>query len=343
MDNIEVFCVDDQRWNDIVKSFANHDIYYLSNYVRAFQIHGDGIPELLYYESSSLRAVYVYMKRAVDNEWFDIITPYGYGGVLFEGVTDSENLRIFNNLFTEFMASHKIVDNFVRFHPLLGNADTNRSACQVVDLGRTIAVNLDSEEVIWNNLTSKNRNMIRKAEKKGVEIKYGQGMDLFDEFIRIYNQTMDYDHAVDYYYFKRDFYEAIDRDLKDNYKLFYAVYDEKIIAMSIMLFANGNMHYHLSGSLHEYRSLAPTNLLLYKAALWGLSQGFRHFHLGGGVGSEKDSLYQFKEGFNRSKSYQFSIGKQIFRKDKYDELVERRRTEDKDFDMESSFFPLYRS
>ena len=51
------------EWDSIVKSFNNYDVYYLSGYVKAFQIHGDGEPQLLYFEDNGLRAIYVYMQR----------------------------------------------------------------------------------------------------------------------------------------------------------------------------------------------------------------------------------------------------------------------------------------
>ena len=38
---------DNTKWDDIVSGFANYDVYYLSGYVKAFQIHGDGDPQLL--------------------------------------------------------------------------------------------------------------------------------------------------------------------------------------------------------------------------------------------------------------------------------------------------------
>ena len=50
-----------------------------------------------------------------------------------------------------------------------------------------------------------------------------------------------------------------------------------------MLMANGKMNYHLSGSIREFSNLAPTNLLLYKAALWGCANGCKTLYLGGGV------------------------------------------------------------
>lgn len=332
------------EWDETVKSFAEWDIYYLSGYVMAFHIHGDGAPFLFYYEADGLRAMYVYMRRETAlSGVYDSVTPYGYGGVLFEGVTSEDNLKAFWKAYFEKMKEDGIVDNFVRYHPVLANAIPMKQMSTVIDLGKTVAIDLSSEDIIWGNIISKNRNMIRKAEKSGIEIRHGKDMGLFQDFKRIYNATMDKDHAEKYYYFGDAFYESIHHDLYDHYEMFYAVLNGEIIAMSIMLFANRQMHYHLSGSMAEYRNLAPTNLLLYKAALWGCQQGFKTFHLGGGVGSGEDNLYKFKAAFNRNSNYHFSIGKEIFDQQKYDKLVEMRKETDKNFDVSSHFFPLYRA
>ena len=342
---IEIFDIEQNaQWDKIVRSFQEWDVYYLSGYVKAFQIHGDGDPQLLYYEADGLKAIYVYMKRKTDIEgYYDSVTPYGYGGVLFDGDTSEQNLQAFWKAYVEKMKEEGIVDNFVRYHPVLANAVPMKHISTVIDLGKTIAFDLASPEVIWENIISKNRNMIRKAEKNGVTIEHGKGMDLLDQFTAIYNATMDKDHAEEYYYFKRPFYESIHNDLNDNYEMFYAMYEGQPIAMSIMIFANGRLNYHLSGSDLEYRNLAPSNLLLYKAALWGFEQGCKTFHLGGGVGSGEDNLYKFKAAFNKNSDYQFSIGKEIFDQAKYDELVALRAKQDPNFDPESKYFPLYRS
>lgn len=342
---IQLFTLNDSvGWDQIVKEFRQYDVYYLSGYVKAFHIHGDGDPSLLYYESDGLKAIYVYMKRLTAIEGvYDSVTPYGYGGVLFDGVTSESNLQAFWKAYLETMKEEGIVDNFVRYHPVLANAAPMKQISTVVDLGKTIAFDLTSPEVIWENIISKNRNMIRKAEKNGITIEHGKGMDLLDQFTTIYNATMDKDNAEEYYYFKRQFYESIDVNLKDNYEVFYAMHEGRPIAMSIMIFANGRLNYHLSGSDIKYRNLAPSNLLLYKAALWGYEQGFKTFHLGGGVGSGEDNLYKFKAAFNKNSNYQFSIGKEIFDQEKYDELVALRVKQDPEFNSESKFFPLYRS
>ena len=48
---IQIFDMTQRKeWDEVVRSFAEYDVYYLSGYVRTFEIHGDGEPQLLYYE-----------------------------------------------------------------------------------------------------------------------------------------------------------------------------------------------------------------------------------------------------------------------------------------------------
>lgn len=349
---IEIITLEEmEKWDNVVKSIPNYDVYYLNGYVRAFALHGDGEPVLVSFIVDDARAACVLMIRDVSNDFrfknliekgvlFDAVTPYGYGGFIISGSVDFDLLS--RELLRE-LAHRDIVSVFFRFHPVLDNAKKHDEMMQVIPLGHTIAMDLFSPDIIWNNITSKNRNMIRKAEKQGVEILHGKGKELLGEFKKIYNATMDHDNADDYYYFKDEFYNSIDNDLKDNYEIFYAIYQGEIIAMSIMIFANRFMNYHLSGSKYEFRRLAPSNLLLYKAALWGLEQGFKTLHLGGGLGSGEDNLYKFKASFNRNSNYRFAIGKWIIDENKYNYLVSLREINDKNFNPESNYFPLYRS
>lgn len=333
------------EWDAIVRSFVNYDVYSLSGYVKAFQIHGDGTPVLFYYENDGLRGYNVTMKRDIADEpiftdqidhgkWFDLITPYGYGGWVLEGKGD---IAILDNAYSNICKELNIVSEFMRYHPMWENAREMEKMYQVVYLGHTIAMNLTDEEVIWNNLTSKNRNMIRKAEKNGVKIFNSLDIDSIQIFKKLYDETMRKDQAESYYFFESQFYESMLKELKNNATVFLAMYGRKTIAAAIMIYANGRLNYHLSGSNINYRTLAPTNLLLYKAALWGYRNGMKTFHLGGGLGSNEDSLYKFKRAFFRGEPKQFAIGKKKFLSDVYDKLNSLRTNMYSD-----SFFPEYR-
>ncbi|MBW8308810.1 MAG: GNAT family N-acetyltransferase [Candidatus Paracaedibacteraceae bacterium] len=334
------------------KKFQHYDVYYLSGYTKAFKLHGDGEPTLIYYHEEEMRAINVVMIRdiAMDKKFngkletrslFDITTPYGYGGFIIEGTPNDINYIKINEEYSDYCRSKNIISEFVRFHPVLENSKMNYEIYEVVDLGKTITMDLISKEQIWNDLSSKNRNVIRKAIKSDVEIYRGRSPELIDAFIPLYNSTMNKDNATDYYYFNKDFYKSVLEDLKYNSQIFYALYDQKIISMAMILFGNDNMHYHLSASDREHQNLAATNLLLYEAACWGCENGYKSFHLGGGLGSKEDSLFKFKKAFNKNSETYFSIGKKIFDLDKYNELL-RIRSEEERFTNDNQFFPAYR-
>lgn len=348
--NFKLRCItlqNDEAWDALVRTFLNYDVYYLSGYVKAFQLHGDGEPLLFYGEADGVRGINVVMKRDIAADphfagslpadtYFDFATPYGYGGWLLEG--EGNPTPIFAS-YERWCKYHGVVSEFVRYHPVLKNHVRTETAYDVTALGGTIAMDLTSPETIWANLTSKNRNVIRKAQKNNVRIYSGRSPELFETFREIYNATMEKDHAADYYYFAPEFYESICGDLAHNSQLFYAqLPDGTVIASSIMLWANGRMNYHLSGSRREYQSLAPTNLLLYEAALWGYEAGCKTLHLGGGVGSGEDSLFAFKKSFFRGEPCRYHIGRKIFDAEKYSALCALRT------DLpDSGFFPRYRA
>ena len=333
-----------EQWDAVVRSFKEYDVYWLSGYVKAFQIHGDGEPLLFYYEKDGTRGINVVMKRDVSKDvhfrgilpecqYFDFATPYGYGGWIIEG----EDTGDLFNAYEAWIERNGIISEFVRFHPMVKNHEASRPFYEVIELGEVVHMALNSPEDIWNNIISKNRNMIRKAIKNDIRIYNGRFPEIYEKFRVIYNGTMDKDDAEEYYYFGEEFYKSVLEDLPQNAQVFWAEKDGQVIAASIMLATNGRMNYHLSGSLRELSSLAPTNLLLYQAALWGCANGYKTLYLGGGVGSGEDSLFKFKKAFYKGDLNRFYIGKKIYNKGIYEYLVKERDL------IQSSFFPLYRA
>lgn len=352
MNPIRIINIDQEVvWNDIVKSFKKHDVYYLLEYVKAFAIHGDGVPELIYFDNDNLKAMNVVMKRDIaedelfrnkidKNTYYDYATPYGYGGFLFEGDYSNKDIEELNTAYMELCLKKNVISEFVRFHPILENYKYNETLYDVYELGNTVTLHLNSKEEIWNKMNKKNRNVIRKAIKSGLKVYWGRDEDLFIKFKELYDQTMDKDHADDYYYFKENFYSSICEDLKDHALLFYAKLNDKICAMSIILYGNKSIHYHLSASDKNFLQYAPTNLLLYEVACWGGENGYDTLHLGGGLGSKQDNLYKFKKAFTKDEDTIFAIGKKIFDEQRYHILYEK--ITNKISTKENGYFPEYR-
>ncbi len=339
------------EWDSVVKSFQQFDIYYLSGYVKAFELHGDGDPLLLYYNSDTLRGINVVMKRDIANdkhfagkirkgEYFDIATPYGYGGWYFEGDQTGLDAESFKDEYSAWCVESKVVSEFVRFHPVLENASgINNDLYDMSFLGNTVAIELDSEEKIWERFSSKNRGHIRVAIKEGVTVRIETSNEAFDGFRDIYETTMDHDDASSYYYFDKSFFDSIRNDLDGYYTLFTAYLGDMAIASSIMLYTGKYMNYHLSGQLFDYRRYAGTNMILYEAAKWGCEHGYDWIHLGGGLGAQEGSLYDFKKSFyKKGDDKLFYVGRKILHPQLYDELVKMRGEL-----PDSNFFPRYRA
>ena len=63
----EVSVNDKEKWNEVVRSFADYDVFYLNDYVQAFQLENplNGEPVLIYYEKGTDRAMNVIFKRDI--------------------------------------------------------------------------------------------------------------------------------------------------------------------------------------------------------------------------------------------------------------------------------------
>lgn len=334
------------EWKKIVGTFKHNDIYYLPEYVTSFKENGDGEPILIYYINDKVEAINVVIKRDISkiekfkgkiksNSLYDFITPYGYGGILFKDEYTLEERSIFINEYFEYCRNQDIITEFIRFHPVLKNHLYLNKFIDISEIGPTIAINTENYEECWDNFTSKNRNVIRKSIKNGIVINWGLSKELLLEFRRIYFETMNQVNADQYYYFSDYFFDSLLIDLRYKMLFFYARYNEKIISMSMIIFHNGNAHYHLSASDINYRHLAPTNLLLSEVVRYASENNIKSLHLGGGVGGQKDKLYSFKKAFSRLEDNRFFVGKIVFNQNLYEKLVNGIEKQ--------TFFPLYRS
>jgi hypothetical protein len=78
---------------------------------------------------------------------------------------------------------------------------------------------------------------------------------------------------------------------------------------------------------------------------WAKERGNKVFHLGGGVGSSKDSLYNFKAGFSKQR-HPFLTLRLILDEEKYRYLGDCRAKYLKiqpEVLVKSNYFPAYRS
>lgn len=342
-----------EEWDKVISQFEDMDIYLDRAYYSSLANYQDSKIILLYYENQEARICEIIQINDIANddhftniikkgELFDIETPYGYGGLTVKNI-NNEDLKNYYAEKKKWAKSENIISEFIRFNPLLNNYKYADDESKILNVKSTIYVELKPEDELMLELNSKNRNMVRKAIKNNIEIEIVEPLDNTKEknrFIELYKQTMERNNASEFYFFDEEYFDNFFNDMKEKCKLFCAKFNGKTIASAIMIFNNKNMHYFLSGADREFMSLAPNNLLLFKAGVWGYSKGFCKFHLGGGV-SDNDALFSFKKQFNEKGILPFYIGRTIFDNEKFDYLVELRKKED-GFDIDKPFLIKYR-
>jgi serine/alanine adding enzyme len=303
------------------------DIYFRREYVEASALLEPGLPVLLHLSSAGGDVAFPFILRDVDGGRTDVITPYGYGGPLSSG--PEAPVDLFWDEYERWCAANGVVTTFVRFHPLLGNQRTMRGHMHVEPLGETIAWRLDGD--LFTRMHRHHRRLVRKAEAAGVESSASVAPPSLDRFVQLYELTMERKDAAGFYYFRPEYWRALESGLRERIVLFEAGEDASLLCLATPPW----LHYHLGASSEAARKRGANNLLFYEAARWAAAEGYTHFHLGGGVGGRADSLFDFKRRFDPDGALEMAIGKAVHDEDAYRALA------GDDAGLEG-FFPAYR-
>jgi lipid II:glycine glycyltransferase (peptidoglycan interpeptide bridge formation enzyme) len=132
--------------------------------------------------------------------------------------------------------------------------------------------------------------------------------------------------------------------MEENIQLFVCLLEGKVICGGLFILCDGIVQYHLSGTLGEFLELAPMKLLLDTVRLWANERKGRVLHLGGGVGAQEDSLFEFKAGFS-DRRHEFAVWRWMLLPKIYDQLCqERRRWNSRNGfnSVATDYFPAYR-
>lgn len=338
-----------ERWEAALARFPapERDVYFGAGYHRAFENPPASRARLYVYARGSELLAYPFLLRRiqavggepVSGDLQDIESAYGFSGPI-STTADAGFLDEAWREFAGWAAGERVVAEFVRFNPLLANERLAPAETLVERVREHVVIDLrPPEEQIWrDSYTKVNRNMIRKAERAGVECRVGPPEAAIERFCELYQETMDRNQAGRDYYFTRAHFELLAAGAP--LLACTASLAGRVLAISLFLAAPPRLHYHLSGASPEGLRLGANNLILREAVREGRRRGFECLHLGGGrTGAQDDSLLRFKAGFSPERR-PVSIGRRVHRQDLYDDLCALRRQQTPA--VPAGFFLVYR-
>ena len=331
-----IFVEDQLTWASLVKN-KSLDIFYSYEYVH-LNARTDEAAGLIYFQGASGELFYPFLKRRIfDTGYFDLITPYGYGGPEIIGELTSEELNDAKRSFRQWAMRQKIVSELIRFNPLTENHKRVAEWTKTEFIRHTTSIDLrPSVEEIMQTFHKKNRSMIRKSLASELMVRRGSKEDL-PTFIRLYYQTMDRKDASSHYYFTPEYFEQLFQPTElCEPLLLIAEWQGEAVGGYFVLLGNEYAHGHLIGCQRDEHKLFPNQRLEYEAILHSKSAGMVEQHLGGGY-KERDSLFESKCRYTGYRMFEYHQGKTILLPHVYEQLCQRYGS-----DEAANYFPEYR-
>ncbi|MFC4712843.1 GNAT family N-acetyltransferase [Planococcus dechangensis] len=323
------------------------DLYFDERYGKLYEEIEKGVCQLFEFNHPFGRVRHMFIKRMIPiligpNRYYDIITPYGYGGPMMTDCTTENRQELgeaFEKAFAAYCDSENIVSEFIRFHPVHCNAEDFKAIYEVNYLRDTVGTSIRvHDDPIQAEFSSSARKNIRKALRDGIEYRVTLAPSDLRAFQQIYFATMERNRAESFYYFNEQYFNQLLESFGERLLLVEALYKGEVIGMELQFVDNDIIHTHLSGTYEAFHHLSPVYIMQYATVLWAKERGISLIHGGGGrTNSPDDNLLRFKRQFARCTSFSFYTGQKVWNEDMYNQLCKIANTE-----ITDEFFPAYR-
>lgn len=295
----------------------------------------------VYYISSQNDTLFLIplIERLINDKGLkDVSSPYGYSGYLTD-LKDSVLIQEQINHFELYMNNAGYVSTFLRLNPYGNNILLDQTSTKThLIQSKVVSIALNrSYEFAVSNYTSNRKREIESLKNSGYKVEFVGNQGISD-FKKVYDETMKRVNAKSYYFFDEAYYNML-ASMDERMEIGICKKDDVITCAALFMRSRNIVQYHLGGTVLEFMKDAPIKLVIDKA-IERYSGKYDNLNLGGGVGSQEDSLFKFKLGFS-STTKRFSSLRIINDLKKYNNLCQNySKSEKKDL---TQFFPLYRS
>ena len=263
----------------------------------------------------------LHLSEVADTGLRDASSPYGYGGPVSTS-DDPAFLAAAWAAYTGWMRAHRVVVEYVRFHPVLGNHR---------HYGGRVA---DNREVVWVDLQDGDftagfaprlRHALRKSAAAGLVYREDAFAGQAAEFAAFHRAAMRAMNADPFYHFDDAYFEQLAATSLARLGVCRQRDDDRSpwLAAGLFLEGPGVAEYHLAASCEEGRRLGASGFALHAAAQLARGRGLRRLYLGGGSDTRADNpLLFFKAAFSGQR-LTYRTGATVFDASAY-EVLQRR-------------------
>lgn len=305
------------------------DINFTSEYLNLHSLNKSTFVIYFLFQEHDTFYLEIFYKNKINiksyTEYYDIETPYGYGGP-FTNSNDEFFIKRAQKKLEDWCKSQNILCKLTRFNPFLPSLkkiiSLNQNVYRIKKLG---IFKINTKNIKIENYDQKTRNMIRKNLKNGTEFMIVNNNTYNFKQLRVFTEnyisSMKNKKVDKFYYFNDDYYNKLEHIIKANKGFLINAYKSNVcVGGAIFLYNNSNSYYHLS-----YQKNVPgiMNSIIFVATKYLYKLNKKLLLLGGGnLNSEDDNLLKFKLKMSNSYDY-FYLETKIFNSKVYSEILEK--------------------
>ena len=341
------------RWLELWSAWPDREVQAHPTYVELFARQGVDRCLALVSEEQGGGVLFPVVLRPLSEEpWgevaeacWDVITPYGYGGVYRWGPGLVDGPSFLAGL-EDWAREHQVVTAFLRLSlfpeqqlVLPGSRDE-----RMTNVVRDLEID---DDALWADYAHKVRKNVKRARAHELTVEFDSTGAGLDDFLEIYLATMDRRSAGSSFYFERSFFERLVEEIPQGF-VFAHVRDPqgRVIYTELVLLSASTGYSFLGGTRAETFAMRPNDLLKHETIRWLRDQGKRAFVLGGGYGAD-DGIYRYKKAFAPSGDRVFITQSLVLNERAFDTLMSARseweRSQGRAWSPAQGFFPPYRS
>lgn len=322
-------------WDEALLKAPHRDFYHTWDFHMISRQNGEGDPVLFELRMPRGGILFPLLARQISGSSLrDLTSVYGYPSPLSYGYIDHEEVPGLWDAFLSHLIHRGYVSLFSRCHPFLSPPILGEDT--YTPCGRVVVIPLDRpDEEQRSAYRTNHKRDIRKLERLDVTCQPENSARSLADFVTNYEATMRSLGAAPYYFFSKNYYQGLLAAKSFDARIYTCILEGRSICSGIFVLCGQFVQYHLGGTAPDFVHLAPTKLMFDTVRKDASRMGYKYFCLGGGHGSQEDSLFQFKAGFS-SLIRNFCLIRKIINHDEYQRLSES-------VAIETSYFPKYRT
>jgi len=337
---------DKKEWDALIETTESSDFYHSYDYHQIAK-NDEDLPILIHYEMDGQIIALPLLIRPIDNtEYYDATSVYGYPGPVARNLSTNFDNSDFGRQLHKSFLDNNIVSAFSRLNPFIPDQEKCLSGIGEIK-GHGIVVNIDLTldlDIQRQKYQKRLKSYVNKAHKE-CDVFLAQTEQEILQFTEIYYENMIRVNAHQNYFFKKKyFFDLLEStNFQTDILLVKKREGNEIIGGAMFIKKNKIVQYHLSGAKEKYLHLNPIKLLIDKMRINATEEGYTFFNLGGGVGSNEDSLFRFKSNFSKD-FWPFKLWKWIVNEDVYEEFVRKKQSKEclAIYKKCPDYFPCYR-